>query len=95
MRRPATPEGADAELVALLASARALPLERRDDRLAARQRLVGIGRLPDPPPEVRKLMNKHGVAVGDGPGFADALLRAGDDGSTQFHEGDFGSNPPP
>src|SRR4051794_22938046 len=90
LRRPATPEGADAELVALLAAARALPLERDEDRLAARQQLVGIGRVADPPPEVRRLLRKFGVAPGDGPAFAEALLPSRYDGGSPFHEGDFG-----
>ena len=93
LRRAATPEGADAELLALLAAARALPLERREDRLSARQRLIGIGDLKDPPPEVRKLMRKLRTQPGDGAAFADALLRASQD-TVPFHEGDFGSNYP-
>jgi hypothetical protein len=95
VRRPATPEGADAELVALLAAARALPLERRTDRLCARQRLVGIGGLREPPPEVTRLMTKFGVAPRDGTAFAEALLARTQD-TTPFHEGSgFGSNYPP
>ena len=74
VRRPAPPEGADAELLALLAAARALPLERRQDRLRARQRLVEIGRLKEPPPEVAKLLDRLGAEPGDGQAFADALL---------------------
>ncbi len=91
--RAATPTGADAELVALLADARALPLERREDRFKAHQRLVGIGRSADPPPAVRRLMQRHGIAPGDGAAFADALMRRGYDGSSPFHESDFGVSP--
>jgi hypothetical protein len=40
LRRSATPEGADAELLVLLAQYRSLPLERRADRIEARQRLA-------------------------------------------------------
>jgi hypothetical protein len=94
LRRPATPEGADAELVALLAAARALPLERRQDRLAARQRLVGIGSLSNPPREVRNLSARLRVSPGDGAALADALLTPSHDRATPFHEGDFGSNSP-
>jgi hypothetical protein len=74
LRRPATPEGADAELVALLAAARALPLERREDRLKARRRLADIGGLKEPPLEVAKLLDRFGIQAGDGQAFADALL---------------------
>jgi hypothetical protein len=74
LRRPATPEGADAELVALLAHKHALPLDRREDRLDARQQLFGIGSLKEPPPEVRALCDRLRVKPGDGKAFADALL---------------------
>jgi hypothetical protein len=74
LRRPATPEGADAELVVLLAAAKALPLERPDDRLAARMRLSEIGRLKDPPPAVRAVQKNLRVKPGDSQAFADALL---------------------
>ena len=74
LRRPAAPEGADAELIALVAAARALPLERPDDRAKARMRLAEIGRLKDPPPEVVKLLRQLGLAPGDSQAFAEALL---------------------
>ena len=74
LRRPAPPEGTDAELVALLAAARALPLERPEDRAYARMRLAEIGRLKDPPAEVRKLLARFGLDPGDSDAFADALL---------------------
>jgi hypothetical protein len=74
LRRPATPEGADAELVALLAAARALPLERREDRLKARRQLADIARLEEPPSEVARLLDRLGIKPGDGQAFADALL---------------------
>ena len=64
LRRAATPEGVDAELIALLAAARALPLDRREDWLSARQRLVDIGKLSNPPPGVSELVRKLGVAPG-------------------------------
>jgi hypothetical protein len=74
LRRPAPPEGVDAELIVLLAQAKALPLERTEDRLDARVRLVDIGRLADPPPRVREIAERLGVVAGDGEALADALL---------------------
>ncbi|HEU4975593.1 MAG TPA: hypothetical protein VFT50_10930 [Baekduia sp.] len=74
LRRPAPPTGADAEIVVLLAAAGALPLDRPEDRLNARVRLAEIGRMADPPPEVRKLLQRHGLQPGDSQAFADALL---------------------
>lgn len=86
LRRPATPEGADAELFALVAAARALPLERPEDRLSARLRLVGIGSAKTPPLEVRRLSDRLHLAPGDGAAFADALMpRDGD--LSAFSEG--------
>jgi hypothetical protein len=85
LRRSATPEGADAELIVLLARARALPLDRRADRLSARQRLFGIGASKSPPPEVQDVMRRLGVPPGDGTAFADALLPPNRD-IGDFHE---------
>ncbi len=85
IRRAAEPVGVDAELVALLAAARALPLDREDDRLKARQRLIEIGRSKDPPPEVSRLFEAKRVAPGDAEGFADALLPP-KRGPSSFHE---------
>ena len=76
LRRPAPPEGSDAELVALLAAAGALPIERDIDRVKARARLFQIGQLASPPPEVLRLCKKRGIAVGDGTAFAEALMPA-------------------
>jgi len=84
LRRPETPEGSDAELIALLAAARALPLERREDRLSARQRLVAIGSIKDPPPEVAKLFTKLRMPPGDGAAFAEALLPSSRDSVGNF-----------
>lgn len=84
LRRAATPDGEDAELVALLAAAGALPLEKREDRLSARQRLVGIGNLSDPPAEVRKLFKTLRVPPGNGEAFAEALLPASRDSVGDF-----------
>jgi hypothetical protein len=74
LRRPAPSEGADAELIVLLAAARALPLRRPEDRVNARVRLAEIGRLEHPPPEVEKLVATLGLDPGDSQAFADALL---------------------
>jgi hypothetical protein len=74
LRRPATPEPRDAEVLALLAAAGALPLERREDLLMARQRLAAVGSLDDEPPAVRRLREQLGLAPGDGNAFAEALL---------------------
>jgi len=74
LRRAAPPEGADAELVTLLAAARALPMEDRTDRLSARMRLIEIGRATDPPPEVVKVLDRLHLSAGDAEPFADALL---------------------
>ena len=93
LRRAATPEGVDAELIALLAAARALPLDRREDRLSARQRLVGIGKLSNPPPGVSELVRKLGVAPGDGTAFAEALLPSSHGRGEPFGRNDFGANP--
>lgn len=93
-RRPAVPEGADAELVALLAPAGTLPIQRDADRLLARLRLTEIGRLTDPPPHVRDLMTQRKLTPGDGPAFANALIPGTRDPS-HFHEsgaGMFGSS---
>ena len=84
LRRPATPEGADAELLALLAAAGALPVERRDDRLSARLRLVAIANVKDPLPEVAKLFAKLRASPGDGEAFAEALLPASQDSGGNF-----------
>lgn len=88
LRRAATPEGGDAELVALLAAAEALPLEVKDDRLCARQRLAGIGNLDDPPPAVRALLDDLGLMPGDGEAFAERLLPARRDFSGGFDAAD-------
>jgi hypothetical protein len=85
LRRPAPPEGEDAELIVLLAEAKALPLERAEDRLDARVRLVDIGRLADPPPKVREVAERLGVVAGDGEALADALLPPKHD-VAPFHE---------
>jgi len=74
LRRPAPLGGEDAELVALLALAHALPIKRREDRLSARQRLREIGNLEDPPPQVAKVVARLKTAPGDGTAFAEALL---------------------
>lgn len=74
LHRPAAPLGADAELLTLLAAARALPLDRHDDRLKARQRLIEIGRTKDPPPAVSAYLKAKRLTVGDAESFADALL---------------------
>lgn len=74
LRRPAPPEGADAEIIALLAEARALPLQRPADRINARLRLVEIGRMPDPPPAVQRLLERFKLEPGDSQAFADALV---------------------
>jgi len=87
IRRPAPPEGSDAELLIVLAAARALPLERPEDRLDARQRLVDIARLKDPPKEARTLLRMMGV--GPGQKFADTLLPPGRSIS-DFHESEAG-----
>lgn len=94
IRRPAPPEGPDAELLTLLAVARALPMERPNDRLDARQRLVDIARLTDPPDEVRKLLRKMGVGPGDEQTFAEALLPPGRNIS-EFYESEAGFPPGP
>lgn len=93
IRRPAPPEGPDAELLVLLAAAQALPLELPDDRLDARQRLVDIARLKNPPEEVRKLLRKLGVGPAEEHKFADALLPPGRSIS-QFHESEAGFSGP-
>ena len=49
IRRAAPPTGRDAELLALLAAAGALPLDHRPDRLHARIRLASIPADPAPP----------------------------------------------
>lgn len=85
IRRPAPPEGPDAELLTLLAVARALPLERPNDDLDARQRLMDIARLTNPPEGVRKLLLKMAVRPGDEQRFAEVLLRPSRSFS-QFHE---------
>lgn len=74
LRRPAAPTGEDAELIALLALAKALPLERDDDRLRARQRLVEIGRAQEPPEHVRAVFARLALEPGDGEALATALL---------------------
>ena len=89
IRRPAPPEGADAELLTLLAVARALPLERPDDGLDARRRLVDIARLRDPPQVVRDLLRRTGVGPGEEQKFAEALLPSSRDISA-FHESEAG-----
>jgi hypothetical protein len=85
LRRAAPPEGPDAEVIFLLAQAKALPLERAEDRLDARLRLVEIGRLVDPPPKVREVAARLRVAEGDGEALANALLPPKHDVSP-FHE---------
>jgi hypothetical protein len=74
LRRPAPPEGTDAEIIALLAEARALPLQRPEDRINARLRLADIGRMTDPPPAVRMLLGRLGLKPGDSQALADALV---------------------
>ena len=86
IRRPAAPEGADAELVVLLAVAKALPLEGEDDRLRARTRLAEIARLDPLPPAVAEIRERLRVRPGDSRAFADALLPARGDGTTPFTE---------
>jgi len=93
IRRPAAPEGPDAELLVLLAAARALPLERPEDRLDARQRLVDIARLKEPPEEARALLRSMGVGPGDEQKLADALLPPGRNNS-EFHESEAGFSSP-
>ncbi|MEA2172316.1 MAG: hypothetical protein QOF76_5616 [Solirubrobacteraceae bacterium] len=75
IRRPETPTGRDAELLALLADAKALPVGSREDWLSARQRLHGIGAMNDPPPAVAKVAKAHRVKPGDADAFAEALLK--------------------
>jgi hypothetical protein len=70
LRRPAPLDGADAELVALLALARTLPIGRREDRLSARERLREIGNLTNPPPQVAKVAALLKTAPGGGTAFA-------------------------
>ena len=70
VRRAATPAGADAELVVLLALAQALPLENADDRLRARTRLQSIHQAQSAPPAAAALADEHDTAEG----FADAVL---------------------
>lgn len=89
LHRQAAPTGADAELIALLAAASALPLDHPNDRLKARQRLIEIGRLKEPPPEVLKLLKHKRLTVGDAEGFADALQPPGRD-IGQFYESGVG-----
>jgi hypothetical protein len=74
IHRPAPPAPADAELLALLALRRALPINDGTDRIRARQRLAEIGRLSDPPPEVAKVQRRLAIDAGDGDAFADTLL---------------------
>lgn len=74
LRRPAPPEGSDAALIALLAAANALPVDRDADRVKARARLHQIGAQQSPPPEILKLCRDRGIAVGDGAAFANALM---------------------
>lgn len=94
LRRPAPPQGPDAELLVLLAASKALPLDDPADRLKARMRLVEVGRLQDPPAEVRVVMQRYGVAPGNGQAFADALLPPSRD-TQPFHPGDNGMIAPP
>ena len=76
IRRPARPEGADAELLALLAEAKALPLEGDRDWLRAKQRLHEIAEHRDPPAEVRAVLRRLKVRPGDGAAFAEKALPA-------------------
>lgn len=93
IRRPAPPEGADAELLMELAAAQALPLERPDDRLDARRRLIDIARLKNPPEGARALLHKLRVGRGDEQKFADALLPP-ERSFSQFHESGAGGVDP-
>jgi len=86
LHRQAPPTGADAELIALLAAARALPFDDPDDRLKARQRLIEIGRLKEPPPEVIELLRANRIEFGDAEAFADALQPPGRDIIRPFSE---------
>lgn len=70
LRRPAPAEGQDAELLVLLAAASALPIDTSADRMKAVQRLTEIGRVKDPPLEVRKVLERLRITPGD----ADALI---------------------
>lgn len=83
IRRPAAPEGHDAELLTLLAATGSLPLDGRSDHLHARARLGSIG---DPPPAVRALADELALDPGDLP---ERLLPAPRDVATGF---EFGSS---
>lgn len=74
LRRAATPTGEDADLIASLAAAKALPLEHRRDEISAHQRLVAIGSSREPSQIVGDLAGQLGVEPGDGLAFANALL---------------------
>jgi hypothetical protein len=74
MRRAATPEGADAELLVLLAAAQALPITSKDDRLRARTRLVSVGQAGEAPPAVAELVAE--LRAGDVSELAERLLPA-------------------
>jgi hypothetical protein len=63
IRRPATPEGGDAELLVLLAAARALALTRADDHRRAHTRIASIGQRAPVPPAVGALCDELGTAT--------------------------------
>jgi hypothetical protein len=74
LRRPAPPEGADADLVVLLAVRRALPISDREDFTAARRRLAEIARSREPSPLLLRVFDDHGITPGEAEKLADALL---------------------
>ncbi len=73
VRGAATPAGQDAELLALLIAAQALPLDSGNDHLRARTHLVSIGRAADVPPAIAELVDATRGAD-DPSDLADALL---------------------
>ncbi len=79
IRRPAPPQGQDAELLTLLAAAGSLPLDTRSDHLHARTRLASIA--TPPPPAVAALADDLAL---DPDELVERLLPAPRDVATGF-----------
>jgi hypothetical protein len=73
VRGAATPTGQDAELLALVIAAQALPLDSGNDHLRARTHLISIGRASEVPPAIAELVDATRGAQ-EPADLADALL---------------------